>query len=121
MKTFYFSSYHIIPMKRMVRGICLLGILLISFVNINPAIGDSNNRRVIYTAITNISLTNIPGPELCENCSHFDFIYDYDILNPRIRKLTLQFSCSGINLMPNISAIFENNHPKRFEPVGFLF
>ena len=96
-------------MKRMARGICLLGILLISFVSINPANGDSNNRKVIYTAITSISfLSNSPGPVLCENCTHFYFIVDFDILNPRIRKLTLPFSCMGGQLLLNVSVIFEN-------------
>jgi len=97
-------------MKRMVRGICLLGILLISFVNINPAKGDSNNRKVIYTAITDISLSNIAAPELCENCTQFDFLLDYEILNPRIRKLLLPFSCLGLNLLPNISVSLDDNN-----------
>jgi len=98
-------------MKRMFRGLCLIGILLVVFVQINPVTGSSINRRVIYTAITSISfLVNYPGPELSENSTHFDFLFDFDILNPSIRKLTLPFSCQSGQLLPNISVSFENNN-----------
>jgi len=97
-------------MKRMFRGLCLIGILLVVFVQINPVSGSSTNRRVIYTAITKIGLTSFFGPELCENCTQFDFLIDYEILNPRIRKLTLPFSCLSINLLPNISVSLDANN-----------
>ena len=98
-------------MKRTIRGLCLIGILLVVFVQFNPVTGSSNTHRVIYTAITSISfLVNFPGPELCENCTYFDFLIDYEILNPRIRKLTLTFPCLGRQLMTNISISFENNN-----------
>ncbi|MBK5114952.1 MAG: hypothetical protein KGD59_11415 [Candidatus Heimdallarchaeota archaeon] len=110
MKSFYFSWYLVITMKRLLRGLCLIGILLVVFVQFKPVMGSPNNRRVIYTAITNISLTNITDIELCENCTHFDFLVEYEILNPRIRKLTLTFPCLGRQLIPNISISFEDNN-----------
>ena len=110
MKMFYFSHYYVIIMKRMFRGLCLIGILLVVFVQINPVSGSSNYRSVIYTAITNIDLSYFPGPEICENCTHFDFLIDYEILNPRIRKFTLTFPCTGGNLIPNVTASFVDSN-----------
>lgn len=97
-------------MKRLLRGLCLIGIFLVAFVQYDSVLGNSTNRRAIYTAITNISLSNTLGPELCENCTHFDIIADFDILNPRIRRLTLPFSCMGGQLLLNVSVNFENNN-----------
>ena len=108
MKTFYFSFYHIIPMKRMLRGLCLIGILLVVFIQTDPVSGSSSTRRVIYTAITGISPISFIGPEFCENCTNFDFLLDYEILNPRIRKLTLPFSNYYLHFLPIVTASFED-------------
>ena len=95
-------------MKRMFRGLCLIGIFLLAIVNINPVRGSFNGRKVIYTAITNISPTSFLGPELCENCTQFDFLLDYEILNPRIRKITLALPYYNLHLLPNVTAVFED-------------
>ena len=95
-------------MKGMFRGLCLIGVLLLAFVNINPVSGSFNGRKVIYTAITNISPTSFLGPELCENCTQFDFLLDYEILNPRIRRITLAFPYYNLQLLPNVTAVFED-------------
>lgn len=92
----------------MLRGLCLIGIFLLAIVNINPVRGSFNERKVIYTAITNISPTSFLGPELCENCTQFDFLLDYEILNPRIRKITLAFPYYNLHLLPNVTAVFED-------------
>lgn len=104
-------------MKRMLRSFFLIGILLLTFLNTSLVKGKSNNRRVIYTAITNISPTSFIDPEFdpdygyafCENCTNFDFILDCEILNPRIRKLTLYFPDST-GLLPNVTASFEDTN-----------
>ncbi len=92
----------------MLRGLCLIGIFLLTTININPVRGSFNGRKVIYTAITNISPTSFLGPELCENCTQFDFLLDYEILNPRIRKITLNFPYYNLHLLPNVTAVFED-------------
>ena len=97
-------------MKRMLRGFCLIGVLLFVFVNIPSVSGSSTPRKVVYTAITNIEMTSFLAPELCENCTHFDFLIDYEILNPRIRKLTLTFPCIYNNLLVNATASFEDSN-----------
>ncbi|NPE10063.1 MAG: hypothetical protein GNW80_17415 [Asgard group archaeon] len=97
-------------MKRKLRGLCLIGIFLLVIVNINPVRGSFNRRKVIYTAITKISSTSFLGPELCENCTQFDFLLDYEILNPRIRKITLAFPYYNLHLLPNVTAVFEDTN-----------
>jgi hypothetical protein len=93
----------------MFRGLCLIGVLLLVFVNIPSVSGSYPSRQVLYTAITNIKLTTIHTPDYCDNCTNFDCEIDYEILNPRIRKLRVTFPCADNNLLPNVTASFVNS------------
>ncbi|NHJ31676.1 MAG: hypothetical protein FK732_02330, partial [Asgard group archaeon] len=80
------------------------------FVNIPPVSGSYPLRLVLYSAITKIEVTSIPAPDHCVNCSYFDCHIDYEVLNPRIRKLIVTFPCTNNNLLPNVTANFENSN-----------
>ena len=98
-------------------------ILILIVIVYFPSIGTlakTNNSYLVYTRIASITWEPSSYEYPNENYSYFDFIIEYEILNPNSTEITLTFPYCNLLFTANFSVNFENPELEiyYYAPVG---